>query len=47
LGIISLKDVVRNIEKYEVENGSHTELESWVKITVRVLREVAGKLEKD
>ncbi|WP_194974597.1 ATP-binding protein [Aquiflexum lacus] len=47
MGISSLKDTVRKLEKYKIENGSEEELQNLVKQLTSTLLEVAELLEKN
>jgi PAS domain S-box-containing protein len=47
MGISSLKDTVRKLEKYKIENGSEEELKNLVKQLTSTLLEVAETLEKN
>jgi CheY-like chemotaxis protein len=47
MGISSLKDTVRKLEKYKIENGSEEELNNLVKQLTSTLLEVAETLEKN
>jgi PAS domain S-box-containing protein len=47
LGIVSLKEVVRKVEKYDMEQGSIMELESMVNRLIDTLNQVSIDLEQD
>jgi PAS domain S-box-containing protein len=47
MGISSLKDTVKKLEKYKIENGSEEELKNLVKQLTSTLFEVAETLEKN
>jgi PAS domain S-box-containing protein len=46
MGIFSLKDVVREIEKFDARNGNPDELKILIDVLVKALKKVASKLEK-
>lgn len=47
MGIKSLKDVVRKIEKYDLEKGSQREVESLITVLSDTLHEVIAEMERD